>query len=125
MTDIKIKRLYLAPEALPGDGFRIFIDRLWPRGESKEMFHYDLWAKDVAPSEALCEWFHSAPLNRWEEFSRRYLAELEPAPAAAALAREVASHTVVTLLYGSRDTLHNNATVLRDYLEKVVNGKKQ
>lgn len=124
MTNIKIKRVYLAPEQLPGDGFRIFIDRLWPRGESRERFHYDLWAKDIAPSARLLEWFHADPLNRWEEFSKRYLDELYASPQAKALARTVAAHDTVTLLYGSRDTLHNNATVLRDYLDDKVNGTK-
>lgn len=123
MTSIKIKRLYLAPEPLPGDGYRIFIDRLWPRGESKEQFHYDLWAKDIAPSVELREWFHADPLNRWDEFKEKYTSELESMPAAQELVRTVASHEAVTLLYGSRDTLHNNAVLLRDFLNRKVNLK--
>ncbi|MDO4319359.1 MAG: DUF488 family protein [Bacteroidales bacterium] len=124
MTNIKIKRVYLAPEPLPGDGYRIFIDRLWPRGESKQEFHYDLWDKDVAPSVGLREWFHADPLNRWDAFAKKYIEELEALPAARDLARIVSRHDTVTLLYGSRDTLHNNAIVLRDFLDKIVNGKE-
>lgn len=118
MTRINIKRVYQDPSGENGDGLRVFVDRLWPRGESKEKFHYDLWAKDVAPSTELREWYHADEQNRWEEFVRRYTAELEANPAARKLLEKARTQTAVTLLYGSRDTLHNNAAVVRDYLVK-------
>ena len=74
MTRIKIKRAYEKPE--PDDGFRVFVDRLWPRGMRKEDFRYDLWAKQIAPSAALRRWYHEDMPGRWEEFGRRYAAEL-------------------------------------------------
>ncbi len=118
METIKLKRVYNAPEAAPGDGYRVFVDRLWPRGESKVNFHYDLWAKDVAPSTELREWYHADEANRWDEFERRYLAELEASSAARQLRRNLElRNTPVTLLYSSRDTLHNNAVVLAKFLE--------
>lgn len=116
MTQIKVKRVYAAPASSPSDGYRVFVDRLWPRGESHESFQYDLWAKYLAPSDELRQWYHADPLNRWEEFSRRYKAELEASPESKAFRRDIEKYPVVTLLYGSRDTLHNNAVVLADFL---------
>ncbi len=117
MTHIQIKRVYEAPEATPGDGYRIFVDRLWPRGESKEKFHYDLWAKDISPSTELREWYHADEANRWDEFVTRYIKELEDSSAANALKKEIAKYPMVTLLYASRDTVHNNAVVLERFLQ--------
>ncbi len=107
---VELKRAYDAATA--DDGFRIYIDRLWPRGLSHETFHYDLWDKDIAPSTELREWFHAAPEERWEEFARRYAAELKGSPAFAALLETVASKPKVTLLYSSHDRAHNNAEVV-------------
>lgn len=118
MTQIRIKRVYAAPEAVTGDGYRVFVDRLWPRGESHATFHYDMWAKDIAPGNELREWYHADPLNRWDGFETRYMHELEASPDARRFKDMMASHDVVTLLYGSRDTLHNNAVVLKKFLEK-------
>lgn len=109
-TKIQTKRAY--DPASPSDGFRIYIDRLWPRGLSHETFHYDLWDKTIAPSTELREWFHADPSARWEEFCRRYTAELHANPAFATLRQTVASHPVVTLLYSSHDRDHNNAIPL-------------
>lgn len=89
---VELKRAYDAATA--DDGFRIYIDRLWPRGLSHETFHYDLWDKDIAPSTELREWFHAAPEERWEEFARRYAAELKGSPAFAALLETVLPHTI-------------------------------
>lgn len=111
---IQIKRAYEPVE--PGDGFRVYIDRLWPRGLSHKTFHYDLWDKDIAPSTELREWFHSDPYNRWQEFAAKYRAELEANPAFAILRQTLASHPVVTLLYSSRDHEYNNAVVLAQLL---------
>lgn len=119
-TTINIKRVYQDVAGLPGDGVRVFVDRLWPRGESKAEFHYDIWAKEVAPSAELREWYHADPQNRWDEFERRYLEELKANPAVAELEKQLAGKPAVTLLYGSRDTLHNNAAVLRTYLQKAL-----
>lgn len=76
MTDIKLQRVYTNPSGSYDDGWRIYVDRLWPRGESKAKFHYDYWAKDIAPSAELREWFHADPQNRWPDFARKYMSEL-------------------------------------------------
>lgn len=114
MAQIEIKRAY-EPES-PSDGYRIYIDRLWPQGLSHETFHYDLWEKEISPSTELREWFHADPQTRWSGFCTRYKAELAENPAFAALRKLVDSKQVVTLLYSSRDTLHNNAVVLKEAL---------
>lgn len=111
---LKIKRAY-EPESAE-DGFRIYIDRLWPRGLSHETFHYDMWDKDIAPSSELREWFHADPEGRWEEFKSRYMAELAGNPSLQTLLDAINSHPVVTLLYSSHDEAHNNAIVVADYL---------
>lgn len=115
MTTIKLKRAY--SPASPDDGFRIYVDRLWPRGLSHENFHYDIWDKSVSPSTELREWFHADPDNRWNGFVEKYKAELRSNPAFAALKTEVSKHPVVTLLYSSRDTVHDNAQVLKEALD--------
>lgn len=114
-TTIQLKRAY-DPES-PSDGYRIYIDRLWPRGLSHETFHYDLWDKSIAPSTELREWFHRDPDGLWDEFVSRYKAELRANPAYADLRRIVDTHPVVTLLYSSHDTEHNNAVVVRQALQ--------
>ena len=111
---IDIKRAY-DPES-PEDGFRVYVDRLWPRGLSHATFHYDLWEKDAAPSTELREWFHADPKNEWPEFEKRYLAELESNPALTTLRKAIADKPKTTLLYSSRDRTHNNAAVLRTAL---------
>lgn len=121
MTEIKIQRAYKDPEGLDkAEGWRVYIDRLWPRGESKAEFHYDLWAKGISPSTELREWFHADPTDRWPEFVKRYTAELEANPQLPELIEEIKTHPVVTLLYSSRDTEHNNAVVIADYLRKHI-----
>ncbi len=112
--EIELKRAY--DPASSDDGFRIYIDRLWPRGLSHETFHYDLWDKDIAPSAELREWFHADPDSRWEEFTRRYRAELADNPAFASLKEIIADKPKVTLLYSSHDHLHNNAIVVEEEL---------
>lgn len=111
---IQIKRAY--EPADPGDGYRVYIDRLWPRGLSHETFHYDSWDKQIAPSTELREWFHADPENHWPEFEKRYMAELAANPAFQALKAEIADKPVVTLLYSSRDAAHNNAVVVLNAL---------
>lgn len=111
---INIKRAY--EPASPDDGFRIYIDRLWPRGLSHETFHYDWWDKEIAPSTGLREWFHANPQTEWTEFEKRYRQVLLSNPALANLKEAINGKSKVTLLYSSHDEAHNNAVVLRDVL---------
>lgn len=111
---IQLKRAY--EPASPDDGYRVYIDRLWPRGLSHETFPYDSWDKSIAPSTALREWFHEDPGQRWEEFERRYRAELSDNPAFESLRQEIADKPKVTLLYSSHDREHNNAVVVERLL---------
>jgi uncharacterized protein YeaO (DUF488 family) len=108
-----IKRIY--DPASPEDGYRALIDRLWPRGVSKERAQLDEWAKDIAPTSELRTWFAHDPA-RFEEFSRRYRSELAVNPEVARFVTLGAEHDRVTLLYGAHDPLANQAVVLRDYL---------
>ena len=110
---VRIKRAYEEPAR--GDGYRVLVDRLWPRGIKKESLRLDLWAKDLAPSAELRIWFGHDP-GRFHEFARRYHAELRVARARALLAELArrAAHGTVTLVYGARDEEHNGAVVLRD-----------
>lgn len=114
---IKLKRAYEAPE--PDDGIRVLVDRVWPRGVSRDDLSIDRWEKEIAPSQELRRWFGHDP-ERWAEFRERYLQELRDPDKQAALdrlAEEARSHTV-TLVYGARDTEHNQAVVLKEYLTK-------
>lgn len=111
---IEIKRAY--QPASSDDGFRIYIDRLWPRGLSHETFHYDWWDKEIAPSTELREWFHANPQSEWSEFEKRYRQELLSNPAYGKLMDAIKDKAKVTLLYSSRDESHNNAIILRDML---------
>ena len=110
---IKVKRIYEPAEL--GDGFRVLVDRIWPRGVRKDEAAVDLWLKDVAPSTALRRWFGHDP-GRWAEFRRRYRAELQERPDALALLRDKAAAGAVTLGYAARDPEHNNAVALKDVL---------
>ena len=112
---VEIKRVYETPE--PSDGERVLVDRLWPRGLTKERARVDLWLKDIAPSAELRTWF-GHDVAKYAEFRRRYLAELaqEPAASALALLREHCRRGPVTLVFAARDSEHANATVLRDVL---------
>ncbi len=114
---ILIKRAY-DPED-HNDGFRIYIDRLWPRGLSHEMFHFDYWAKEIAPSTELREWFHTDPDNLWQSFVDKYKDELNANPAFSSLKKDIEGKPTVTLLYSSHDREHNNAIVVREMLESV------
>ena len=113
--NIRLKRAYDPTEA--SDGTRVLVDRLWPRGLTKERARVDLWLKEVAPSNQLRTWFGHDPA-KWDEFRRRYRAELESAEGKAALARlrTLARQGPVTLVYGARDTEHNDAVVLQEIL---------
>lgn len=113
---LKLKRVYDPAEA--SDGFRVLVDRVWPRGLTKEKAHVDLWLKEVAPTTALRKWFGHDPA-KWPEFQKRYRAELAADPAAAALTElrsVIKKHRTVTLIYGAKDTEHNQAVVVHDRL---------
>jgi uncharacterized protein YeaO (DUF488 family) len=116
---IRIKRTY-EPRA-PEDGRRILVERLWPRGVKKEKLAADEWMKDVAPSTELRQWF-AHRTDRWEEFQRRYRAELDAAPAAWQPISSAGEKGTVTLLYSAHDPAHNSAVVLRDYLGRARSG---
>ena len=115
MTEVKIKRVYEPAE--PGDGFRVLVDRLWPRGESKEKLHYDLWAKDIAPSVPLRQWYHQDEESRWEEFRKRYTEELENSTAVGDFMEKIKGQKTVTLLYASKNAAENHALILRRFLQ--------
>lgn len=110
----KLKRAYEVPES--GDGFRVLVDRLWPRGVSKNSARIDLWLKEVAPSATLRKWFGHDP-SKWAEFCDRYFRELDKNPKAVEQLREHARHGMVTLVYGAKDQEHNDAVALKEYLE--------
>lgn len=118
MTEIKTKRVYQEPEA--SDGYRVLVDKMWPRGEKKEEVPYDVWAKDIAPSDQLRKWFHSDMDAHWNEFREKYKKELQHSPAVKELIDNIKGQKTVTLLYSSKDTDDNNAVVLKEYLQNVL-----
>ena len=112
---IRVKRIYDAPA--PRDGYRVLIDRLWPRGIAKDSGVLDLWLKDIAPSTALRKWFnHDA--SRWQEFARRYWSELDQQREAVEQLRKMAHKGTLTLLFSASNQEWNNAVALKAYLEK-------
>ena len=112
--DIRVKRIYDPPART--DGTRVLVDRLWPRGVSKDRAKLKLWLKEIAPSDDLRRWFGHDPA-RFAEFSRRYRAELNANKEAVSCMEDLTKAGTVTLLYGAHDTEHNEARVLADYLE--------
>jgi uncharacterized protein YeaO (DUF488 family) len=117
MHEIKLKRVYEPIEN--SDGFRILIDRLWPRGINKEKGHIDIWLKEIAPSVALRKWFNHEP-GKWKKFVEKYHEELEQSETVNEIIKLIKKHKSVTLLYAARDTQHNNAIVLQEFLHKKV-----
>jgi uncharacterized protein YeaO (DUF488 family) len=111
---IRLKRAYEPPDE--NDGMRILVDRLWPRGMSKEKAKIDLWLKDAAPSAELRTWFGHDP-SRWNGFRTRFFRELEKQPEAVARLINEAKRGTVTLVYGAKDMEHNNAIAVREFLE--------
>ena len=114
---IVLKRAY--QPAAPEDGQRVLVDRLWPRGVSKEEAAIDLWLKAIAPSTALRQWFGHDP-DLWAEFQRRYRAELDANGEVVGQLKEVIQAGRTTLVYGARDEAHNDAVVLADYMAGVI-----
>lgn len=118
--EIHTKRVYDEPSSK--DGVRVLVDRLWPRGLKKEAVQAE-WAKDLAPSTELRKWFnHAAPL--WPDFEKRYRAELKKNDAIDGFLEAHRHDKLITLLYGAKDTEHNQALVLKDYLEERLASKK-
>ena len=115
---IKLKRIYEKP--LKEDGFRILVERLWPRGFTKERAAINLWLKDIAPSSELRKWFGHDPA-RWEEFRNRYWAELTEKKELIASLKQKSKQGTVTLIYSSSDEKHNSAVALKMFLETTVN----
>ena len=108
---IKIKRVYEKPDR--EDGKRILVDRLWPRGLTKEKASIDLWLKEIAPSTELRKWFGHDP-EKWKEFGKRYSAELKKNEEQVSLLKEQLKKGTVTLVYGAKDKEHNEALVLKE-----------
>ena len=117
MGQVDIKRVY--EQATDEDGVRILVDRLWPRGVSKERAALSGWLKDVAPSPDLRRWWHHDP-ERFEDFARRYRTELDENPALEDLLSIVREHDRTTLVYAAKDPAVNHALILRDYIRQAL-----
>ena len=118
---IKIKRTYDKPET--EDGFRILVDRIWPRGLKKTDVQMDLWQKDIAPSSPLRKWFKHDE-SKWNEFKNRYYQELENKKDSIGLLLDKTRKGTITLLYSSKEDKYNNAIALKEYLEAKLNHNK-
>ena len=112
--EIKLKRAYGSAE--PSDGTRILVDRLWPRGVTKEALHVDLWLKEIAPSDSLRTWFSHDP-KKWERFKEKYFKELLAHENALEPIRKALKSGNITLVFGAKDEEHNNAVCLKAFLE--------
>ena len=112
---MRLKRAYQPPAE--GDGRRILVDRLWPRGVSKKEAQIGLWMKSIAPSNDLRKWFGHTP-DKWREFKQRYFEELDRMPAEIGELLNEARRGIVTLVFAARDETHNNAVALKEYLER-------
>ena len=117
---ILLKRAYEAPDSV--DGFRVLVDRLWPRGKKKADLRLDAWAKDISPSTELRKWFDHDP-KHWLEFCKRYKAELnaqEVREAITQIVHAAQKHSAITLIYGAKDTEHNEAVVLEPIFKRAA-----
>lgn len=114
--NINIKRIYEKPE--PEDGFRILIDRLWPRGFTKEKAAVDLWLKEIAPSTELRKWFNHDP-EKWEQFKKRYAAEIGKNNEPVSVLKDHIKKEKVTLVYAAKDEKHNDAVVLLNEIKRM------
>jgi len=121
-SHLRVKRVY--EPVVPEDGLRILIDRLWPRGVSKDKANLDDWMKSLAPSTELRQWFGHEPA-RWAEFQRRYRAELQQHVEDLDRLRQLAKTQTITLVYGARDEEHNHAVVLRTLLLEETTGPSE
>jgi uncharacterized protein YeaO (DUF488 family) len=110
--EIKLKRVYEEPDEK--DGYRILVDRLWPRGLTKEKAALDLWLKNIAPTTELRKWFNHDP-EKWKEFQKKYLKEVKENKEAVSTLKEHLKKGTVTFLYAAKDEIHNEALVLKNY----------
>lgn len=115
--DIQIKRAYAKPEV--NDGYRVLIDRIWPRGIKKEDLWLDNWDKNIAPSTELRKWFNHEP-EKFAEFSKRYIDELKNSDATDILLNKTKQQSMLTLIYSAKDEQYNQAVVLKKYLESLL-----
>ena len=118
MTQVKIKRVYEPYEK--EDGYRVLVDKLWPRGIKKENLEFDLWAKDITPSTPLRQWYHEDMVNHWDDFRKKYIRELEASAAVKEFVDKISEEKTVTLLYASKNAAENHALILQEYLEKAL-----
>ena len=118
---LQVKRIYDPPAR--SDGFRVLVDRIWPRGLSKEAAKLDAWIKDVAPSAELRKWFGHEP-SRWASFKRRYFRELDEREEALEQLLEGCTARTLTLLFAAKDPEHNNAVALKEYLDARTEAKR-
>jgi uncharacterized protein YeaO (DUF488 family) len=119
---IRVERIYDNPKGNNNDGFRILVDRLWPRGLSKDKVRIDLWQKEIAPSNSLRKWFGHDE-KKWNEFKRRYFKELDGKKELvnvilSKVKEESISSSTITLLYGTKEARFNNAVALKEYVEE-------
>ncbi len=114
---IKIKRAY--EKALPSDGCRVLVDRLWPRGISKSDAHLEAWEKDLAPSTGLRKWYGHQP-ERWEEFKKRYRSELAANPAVPGFLEKNKAQQLITLIYANKEEAYSHALILQEFLQKKL-----
>lgn len=112
---VRLKRVY--ENAANADGYRVLVDRIWPRGVSKDAARLNAWRKELAPSSELRKWFGHDP-QKWEDFKKRYFRELDDHPEDVEDLAKLARERRVTLLFGAKDEEHNNAVALREYLER-------
>jgi uncharacterized protein YeaO (DUF488 family) len=114
---VRLKRAYDAPSR--SDGYRVLVERLWPRGVTKEKLRLDAWLKDLAPSAELRKWFNHDPA-RWREFKRRYFRELDQQPKTVQELLAKSQNEPVTLVFAAKDVRHNNAAALKEYLDQQL-----
>ena len=117
MTMVRTKRVYNPKEN--EDGFRILVDRLWPRGIKKESADFDEWLKDIAPSNELRKWFNH-DVEKWADFKHKFTIELNQSPALEKLLEMARKHTVITLVYGAKGENHNQAIVIKEFVENKL-----
>jgi len=121
MSKITIKRVYEPVEK--SDGYRVLIDRLWPRGLAKASSHIDEWMKEIGPSNELRKWFNH-DVEKWQAFRISYKKELKGSDVVEEIIKLMEKHKHVTLLYGAKDKEHNQAVVLQEYLKSLTQKKK-
>jgi len=118
MVQIRLKRVY--EDYDKSDGYRVLVDRLWPRGVKKEDLHCDLWAKDISPSTELRKWYHQDMPNRWKDFVAYYKKELDQSDAVDKFVEQIKDYKTATLLFASKETTQNHAMVLKEFIENKL-----